>query len=262
MSNQPPTLSVALISFNEEARIAKCLEAVRDIASEIIVVDSLSSDRTVEIAESLGARVFREEWKGFAAQKNSALQKCACEWVLFLDCDEVVSKSLRSAIVQAIGQSGFDGYRLKRITNFMGKMVTHSWQNDWLTRLVKRDKARWTGEHVHERLECDGAVGSVEGPLYHFTYTNYETELTKGVSYAKLGAQALCARNKKIRLTHLIFNPLWGFIKHYVVKRGFLDGFQGFVIAFSNWHYTFDKYLIAWEMQNRDLCKRTDIHDT
>ncbi len=259
MSNSRPTLSVAIISFNEELRIAQCIKHVKAIADEIIVVDSESSDRTGEIAESLGAKVYHEKWKGFAAQKNSALEKCSSEWVLFLDCDEVLSEEVCNNIVQAVKQRNYNGYKIKRISQFMGKFVKYSWGHDWLTRLVLRDKGRWTGQYVHERLECDGNIGKIEGLVYHYTYTDYVQELTKGVLYAKLGAQALCSQNKKIRLFHLILNPLWGFIKHYLVKMGFLDGFQGFVIALTNLHYTFCKYLIAWEMQHSDICKKTEI---
>lgn len=254
-----PTLSVAIIAFNEEARIAQCIENVKSIADEIIVVDSGSSDRTTEIAEALGAKLFREEWKGFAGQRNSARDKCSGKWVLFIDCDEILSEDARSGISAAILQSSFSGYQLKYLSFFMGKWIRHSWRQDWHIRLALRDSCRWTGQYVHETLECDGAIGKIDGHVYHFTYSDYEKELSKSILYAKLGAQSICSRNKKIKLHHLVFNPLWGFIKHYFVKRGFLDGFQGFVIAVSNLHYTFSKYLIAWEIQNADRCKGTDI---
>lgn len=259
MSATQPALSVAIIAFNEEARIARCIEHVAGIADEIIVVDSGSTDKTGEIAESLGAKLFREEWKGFAAQRNSARDKCSGTWILFIDCDEVLSAEARSGISAAVTRNSHDGYQLKFISFFMGKWIQHSWRQDWHIRLARRDSCRWTGQYVHETLECDGAIGRVNGHVYHFTYSDYENELSKSILYAKLGAQSLCARNKKIRLTHLVFNPLWGFIKHYFVKRGFLDGFQGFVIALSNLHYTFSKYLIAWEIQNPETCKGTDI---
>lgn len=259
MSNNQPILSVAIISFNEELRIAQCIEQVKAIADEIIVVDSGSTDRTVEIAESLGAKVYAEEWKGFAGQRNSAKDKCSGKWVLFIDCDEILSAEVRSSIAAAIAQDRFSGYRLKFISFFMGKWIRYSWSLDWHTRLALRDHCRWTGQYVHEKLECDGTIGKIDGQVYHFTYSDYEKELSKAILYAKLGAQALCSRNKKIRLHHLVFNPLWGFIKHYFVKRGFLDGFQGFVIALTNLHYTFSKYLIAWEMQNSDKCRGTGL---
>jgi len=247
------SLSVAIISRNEEARIARCLESVRTIAQEIIVVDSGSTDSTITIAEAIGARVISEEWKGFVAQRNSVLEKCSCEWVLFLDCDEVLSEILCNNIAEAIRDDGCNGYKLKYVSFFMGRWIKHAWSQDWHTRLIRREKAVWTGHDVHETLECQEPVKKIAGDAYHYTYINYEQHMTKGVHYAALGAQSLCKRGKKIRLYMLFANPLWCFLKHYVVKLGFLDGFPGFIISLTSLHHNFYKYLIAWEMQNKKL---------
>lgn len=248
MSSEP-SLSVAIISLNEEARIAQCLESVRAIAQEIIIVDSGSTDDTIKIAESMGARVYREGWKGFVAQRNSVLEKCSCEWVLFLDCDEVLSDTLRANIATAIKNEECNGFKLKYVSFFMGRWIKHAWGMDWHTRLIRRGKAAWTGHDVHETLECQEPVKKIDGDAYHYTYINYEQHMTKGVHYAALGAQSLCKRGKKIRFYMLFANPLWCFLKHYVVKLGFLDGFPGFIISLTSLHHNFYKYLIAWEMQ-------------
>ena len=245
------SLSVAIISRNEETRIAQCLESVRSIAHEIIIVDSGSTDNTVAIAESMGATVYSEDWKGFVSQRNSVLEKCSCEWVLFLDCDEVLSDTLRANITSAIKDEECNGYKLKYISFFMGRWIKHAWGMDWHTRLIRRGKAVWTGHDVHETLDCQGSVKKVEGDAYHYTYINYEQHLAKGIHYATLGASSLCSRGKTIQLYMLIVNPVWSFIKHYFVKLGFLDGFQGFVISVTSMHHNFYKYLIAWEMQNK-----------
>jgi glycosyltransferase involved in cell wall biosynthesis len=258
MPGTKPTLSVAIISFNEEVLIAQCIENVTAIADEIIVVDSGSSDKTVEIATNLGAKVFCEEWKGFAEQRNSARDKCSGEWVLFVDCDEVLSEEVRSNILLAIAQDRYCGYQLKSFSFFMGKWIKHSWREDWHTKLARRDRCRWTGL-VHEDLVCGGSIGKVYGRVHHFTYSSYEKVLAKNIHYAKLGAQSLCNQHKAIRASHIVLNPLWRFIKHYFINLGFLDGFQGFVIAITNLHCTFCKYLFAWEMQHREACNKPDI---
>jgi glycosyltransferase involved in cell wall biosynthesis len=247
--NEFPSLSVAIISRNEEARIAQCLESVRAIAREIIIVDSGSTDKTISIAESMGARVYSEEWKGFVAQRNSVLEKCSCEWVLFLDCDEVLSDILSANIETAIRSEDCNGYKLKYVSFFMQRWIKHAWGMDWHTRLIRRGKALWTGHDVHETLDCAEPVKKIDGDAYHYTYINYEQHMMKGVHYAALGAQSLCKRGKKIRLYMLFANPLWCFLKHYVVKLGFLDGFPGFIISLTSLHHNFYKYLIAWEMQ-------------
>jgi glycosyltransferase involved in cell wall biosynthesis len=249
-SKKVPSLSVAIISRNEERRIAQCLESVRTIAQEIIIVDSGSTDNTVKIAESMGARVYSEEWKGFVAQRNSVLEKCSCEWVLFLDCDEVLSNNLSKNIAEAIRNDDCNGYKLKYVSFFMGRWIKHAWGMDWHTRLIRRGKAEWTGHDVHETLNCQGPVRNLDGIAYHYTYVSYEQHLTKGIHYAKLGATSLCSRGKKIRLYMLIVNPVWSFLKHYVVKLGFWDGVQGFVISVTSMHHNFYKYLFAYEIQN------------
>jgi glycosyltransferase involved in cell wall biosynthesis len=252
-----PSLSVAIISLNEEARISLCLESVRSIAQEIIIVDSGSTDNTIAIAESMGATVFSEEWKGFVAQRNSALEKCSCEWVLFLDCDEVLSETLRNNIAAAINNNEYNGYQLKFVSFFMDRWIKHAWSQEWHTRLIRRGKALWTGYDVSETLKCQEPLKKLDGEAYHYTYINFEQHITKGIFYAALGGKSLCKRGKKIRPYMLIANPIWCFVKHYIVKLGFLDGFQGFVISVTSMHHNFYKYLIAWEMQKRESIEST-----
>jgi glycosyltransferase involved in cell wall biosynthesis len=244
-----PHLSVAIIACNEEARIARCLESVRSIAHEIIIIDSGSTDNTVAIAESMGAMVYPEKWQGFVAQRNSALEKCTGEWVLFLDCDEVLSDTLSTNIATAIKDEECNGYKLKYNSFFMGRWIKYAWSQDWHLRLIRRGKAEWAGHDVHETLDCRPPVRKLDGDAYHFTYINYEQHMAKGVHYAALGAESLCKRSKKIRFYMLFANPLWCFLKHYIVKLGFLDGFPGFIISVTALHHNFYKYLIAWEMQ-------------
>jgi glycosyltransferase involved in cell wall biosynthesis len=146
-------LSVALITYNEEDIIGRTLESVRDIASEIVVVDSHSTDRTREIAESYGAKVFVEEWKGYGEQKNSAMRKCSQEWILFLDADEVLSEELKESIRKEIWNPKADGYMINRRTYYLGKPLRYTWQPEWRLRLVSvKAEPLWVG-NIHERLE-------------------------------------------------------------------------------------------------------------
>jgi glycosyltransferase involved in cell wall biosynthesis len=255
------TLSVAIISYNEEARIPACLAAVRPIADEIVVVDSGSTDRTPELADSVGARVFTEPWQGFVAQKNSALVKCTSDWVLFLDCDEVLSIELQHEVSAAIQSDAYQGYYVQSAPFFMGRRIRYSWGGEHKLRLIRRNCGAWTGLDVHETLECRGAIGELRGVFYHHTYLDFTRQLAKSSSYSKLGATSLIAKGKKVRLHHLLANPVWSFIKPYIVKRGFLDGFQGFVIAVLAARNTFDKYMMAWELQNEKRLENKSERD-
>jgi glycosyltransferase involved in cell wall biosynthesis len=242
-------LSVAIISFNEEANIARCIEAVKALASEIVVVDSFSSDNTVAIAESLGAKVYSEPWKGFVAQKNSALEKCNCDWTLFLDCDEEVSAGLAASLVATLAAPACDGYRINRKTWFMGRWIEHAWYPDWNIRLIRRGAGRWQGLDVHETLVVPGAVGSLNGDLNHYSFKDLRDLFERSVRYAAAGAESYRRSGKKASLSKLLLNPLHGFFKHYILKKGFLDGFPGFLASASNGIYVFMKYAFLWEQQ-------------
>lgn len=244
-------LSVSIISFNEEENIRRCIESIHDIASEIIVVDSHSQDKTRQIAEELGAKVFEEDWKGHVAQKNSALFKCNEEWVLSLDCDEVVSVELKKSIIEALKNPVFDGYEINRKTYYLGRWIEHAWYPDWKLRLVKRTKAQWIGTDPHDRLIVKGATGKLVGDLYHYSYKDITDHFKRVVTYAVISADAYVKEGRNAGLFNLIFNPVYGFIKHYIFKGGFLDGLPGFIISVSNFFYTFLKYALILEIKKK-----------
>ena len=246
-------LSVAIISYNEEDNIEKTLSAVSDIASEIIVVDSGSTDRTVEIAKSFGAEVFVEEWKGFREQKNSALKKCSHEWILFLDCDEVVSQELKKSIINAVKQPFAGGYMINRKTVYLGKPLNHAWQPDWNLRLVRKSaNPRWEGGDIHEYLVIDGKASKIYGFLYHYSYRDIKDHFTKVVNYSYIAAQEMHKKGKKSKMRKIFLNPLASFIREYILKKGFLDGIRGLIVAVSATYYSFLKYIYLWEMEKRD----------
>ncbi len=244
-----PTLSVSIISFNEEENIGRCIDAIRDIATEIIVVDSLSTDRTVDIARERGAKVYIEEWKGHVSQKNSSLAKCTQEWVLALDCDEVVTPELRNAIAEAITHRNYTGYRVNRKSFFLGRWIEHANYPDWKLRLIRRSGGIWEGIDPHDTLKIKGPIDRLKGDLHHFSFRDLQDCLNRTVRYAVNESASYYRLGRRARLHNFIFNPLNGFVRHYLIKRGFLDGWQGFLMAVINSISIFMKYALLWELQ-------------
>ena len=256
-----PTLSVSIISHNEEDNIGRCIEAVRDIATEIIVVDSGSTDKTVEIALAHGAAVFPEEWKGHVRQKNSAFEKCSCDWILALDCDEVVSPELKEAILRAVEREECTGYQVNRKTIYLGRWIEHAWYPDWNLRLIRRNAGTWTGLDPHDSLMTTGRVDRLAGDLLHFSFRDFQDCLQRTVRYAASASQSYQRDGRRVRLHNLLINPLHGFIKHYFVKKGLLDGVPGFVISVMSAISIFMKYVLLWERQNVAREKGPDAGD-
>jgi len=242
-------LSVALISYNEEKNIARTLNSIVDIASEIVLVDSFSTDKTVEIAQEFGAKVFQEEWKGHIAQKNSALKKCTQPWILALDCDEVVSPTLKQSIIEVVNSNTKFGFRLHRKTFYLGKLLHFSWQPDWKLRLVRKDcNPRWEGINPHDSLTVDCQTKKIKGYLIHYSYKNLRHHMDKTIYYAKISAESYFKMGIRFSFFKLIFNPIFAFVKMFIFNLGLLDGFRGFLASVSAWLSTFLKYLFLWEL--------------
>ena len=219
------------------------MEALKGFADEVVVVDSGSTDRTLEIAKSYGARVFVEEWKGYGAQKQSAFEKTTGDWVLFLDADEVPSDELKTAVVEVLKNPTAEGYLIKRRAVYLGKPLRFVWANEWLLRLVKRSaNPRWVGS-IHETLEVEGRVEKLKrGEILHHTYRDLYDHYRKSLLYAKLSAEDYFKRGKKPSWFKQFFNPLWAFFKVFFLKGGFLEGYRGFLIAVSYAMNGFCKY--------------------
>lgn len=247
-------LSVVLISFNEEENIGRTLEAVNELASEIVVVDSHSTDKTVEIAESFGAKVYVEDWKGHVAQKNSAIAKCTSEWILSLDCDEVPDAEMIKSIEQAVEKPTSDGYMLNRRTFYMGRFLKYSWQPDWKLRLVRKDSSpEWGGYDPHDRLEIVGTVEKIKGgDLLHYSYKDIYDHYQRLVQYSKVAARSYYNDGKRFSIWAILTKPLFAFIKKYFLKLGFMDGFPGLAVAVSSFIYVYLKYLFLKEIQEKD----------
>jgi len=242
-------ISATIISFNEERNIARVIESLR-CCDEILVLDSGSNDRTVEIATNLGARVVEASWHGYAAQKNIAAELAAHDWILSLDADESLSEALEAEIWQ-IKKSGpkFDGYTVPRLAQYLGRWILHSgWHPDRKVRLFDRRKAKWVGDFVHESVTVDGGVGELKSNLLHFTCNSLSEHLRSMDRYTTLAAQEIVVRRQEITWSLLLFDPPWTFLRTYFLKLGFLDGAEGLAIAYMAAFYNFVKYFKARDM--------------
>ncbi|MBV9761531.1 MAG: glycosyltransferase family 2 protein [Acidobacteriaceae bacterium] len=242
-------ISATIIAFNEERNIARVIESLR-CCDEILLLDSGSNDRTVEIAANLGARVVEASWHGYAAQKNIAAELASYDWILSLDADESLSEALEAEIWQ-IKKSGpaFDGYTVPRLAQYLGRWILHSgWHPDRKVRLFDRRKAKWVGDFVHESVTVDGEIGELKSNLLHFTCSSLSEHLRSMDRYTTLAAQELVARRVDITFGLLLFDPPWTFFRTYFLKLGFLDGPEGLAIAYMAAFYNFVKYFKARDM--------------
>lgn len=243
-------LSVSIISFNEERIISKALESIADIASEIIVIDSGSTDSTRSIAESYGAKVFIEEWKGHIAHKNLALSKCTQQWILSIDCDEVVTDELKQNIIRVINANTNSAYLINRKTFYLGKLLNHAWQPDWNLRLIPSGfDAKWDGLDPHDKLIFNGKKERIDGSLIHYSYNDLTHHFDKTILYAKISAISYINAGKHFKMINLIINPIVAFTKIYFLRKGFLDGVRGLIAAFSSMFGTFLKYCFIFEIR-------------
>ena len=247
----PPRLSVIVITRNEATRLARCLASVRG-ADELIVVDSGSTDGTVELARSLGARVeVTPDWPGFGAQKNRALALARGEWVLSLDADEWLDETLAAEIARVVaspaGGAAPDAYELSRLSSFCGQWMRHGgWYPDRVLRLFRRGRARFSDDQVHERLLCDVPAARLPGHLLHESMATLTIANDKMNRYSSGRAADLVARGRRGGLGRAVGHGLWAFVRTYVVRRGFLDGRLGFVLAVHNAETSYYRYLKMW----------------
>jgi len=239
------SISVVIITFNEERNLARCLESVKDIADEIVIVDSHSTDRTIEIARSYNARIVDLAFTGYGEQKNFATTLAANDWILSLDADEVVTQVLKNSIQEVKKAPRYDVYQMPRLTNYCGKWIRHcGWYPDRQTRLYNRTKGRWVEKKVHEywALNNVGNTGLLKGDLEHYSFTTLSEHLKKIEKYTELAARAAAADGRKVGFIKIVISPIWHFISEYFFKLGFLDGFYGYVICKLSAYSTFIKY--------------------
>lgn len=245
----PLPLSVAIITLNEEKNLPRCLESVRDLAREIIIVDSGSTDATADIARQFGATLVAQSWLGFTAQKNSALEGCSQPWILALDADEVVSPELAKSLRQILSTDSRreTGFRINRRTQYLGEWIWHSWYPEWRLQLVRKSHGVWRGRDPHPQLEATGEIGELEGDLLHYSYSSLQEHLQRTTQYAKTSAIALAHDGKTARWYQLFFSPLLTFLKKIFLRQGWRDGWRGWLIAFVTAFGVFAKYAFLLE---------------
>lgn len=247
-----PPLSVVIITYNEERNIGRCLESVQDIADDIVVVDSLSTDRTVEICRSLGARVVEHVFEGHVRQKNYAIKQGKYPHQLSLDADEALSDELREEIRKVKENWDRDGYRMNRLSNYCGKWIRHSgWYPDTKLRLYDSRKGRWKGVDPHDFFEPEkGAdIGRFKGNILHYTYYTIEEHIRQTDKFSTIASNAMLkSGRKRVSFFRILFNPPAKFIRNYILRLGFLDGYYGFLICRVAAMQTFLKYFKAWHI--------------
>ncbi len=243
---QAPRLSVIIITKNEAANIEECLDSL-SFCDERIVVDCGSSDSTLLLAKKKGARVAFHEWKGYGPQKNYALSLATGEWVLSIDADERVSPELAQAIRAAMEKGDADGYEILRWTTFCGQVIRRPfWNRDYILRLFRRGRARFSDDLVHERIICDGTVARIRVPLMHHSVRKIEDALRRMDGYSTLSARQIVAAGKPVTFWTGIARGAFAFVRSYVLQFGFLNGKMGFIQAGAIAEGTYYRYMKAW----------------
>lgn len=250
----PVSLSVCIITLNEEDNLPRCLASVQGLAAQVVVVDSGSTDRTRELARQAGAEVVERPFAGHVDQKQFALERATGEWVLCLDADEWLDDALREAVRRAVGPDappGVDGWELDRRSLYLGRWIEHcGWAPEWRLRLVRRGRARWGGTDPHDRLEVEGRTGRLAGRLGHRPYRSLSDHVAKVNRYTDI--MAARRRQKGVRPPPgaLLLRPAGRFLRMYVLRAGFLDGWRGLVVSGMGAYYVFLKYAklrAAWD---------------
>jgi glycosyltransferase involved in cell wall biosynthesis len=248
-------ISAVIITFNEENNIGRCLESLVGIVDDVVVVDSFSTDRTREICLEKGARFVEHAFEGHIQQKNWAISQAKYPHVLSLDADEALDETLKKAILEAKTNFEVDGYSMNRLTNYCGKWIRHSsWYPDVKLRLWDSRKGRWTGMNPHDEYKMDAGCTKkhLKGDILHYSYYSIEGHMQQVNSFTTILAKAMHESGKKAHLHKIILNPIASFIKDYILRLGFLDGFYGFVIATISSHATFLKYVKLRRIQENE----------
>ena len=242
-------ISAAIITKNEERNIKEALESVRDF-DDIVVVDSFSEDRTVEICRDYTSRVYRHEWQRFSRQKQRAVDYSRNDWVLILDADERVTPGLKLEMLRVISENEYSGFFIPRKNFFLGKWIRYSgWWPDYTLRLFKKELSHVEPREVHEKVIVNGPTSYLKNPLVHYTYRTVGEYIKKMETYSSLSAEEIKGKNMLLSGLKLFINPFLVFIKMYILRLGFMDGARGFMLAVLYAVQTFLKYAKALEIQ-------------
>jgi glycosyltransferase involved in cell wall biosynthesis len=247
-------LSVVIITLNEEKNIGRCLDSVKEIADEILVVDSLSTDKTRDICETAKVRFIEQKFLGYVEQKNFALKLATHDYVLSLDADEALSFELINSIKKIKAEFVSSGYQFNRLTQYNGQWIRHcGWYPDTKLRLVVKNKAQWVGNNPHDALVVEGVVTHLKGNLLHYSYESISSHVLQTNKFSSIEAEALYQKGKRATIIKLVTRPLYQFFKDYFLKLGFLDGRYGFIISFINAQYVLLKYAKMLDLESSSL---------
>jgi glycosyltransferase involved in cell wall biosynthesis len=246
-------ISVAIITKNEEKNIGRCLESVK-WADEIVIVDSGSTDLTLEICKKYNCKAYKSSWLGFSRTKQLAVDHCRYEWVLVIDADEEVTENLKTKIRDAIKSPGLSAYRIKRRSFYLGKLIKYcGWNKDYPLRLFEKAKGRFNNKIIHESIAMnDGKTGTINEVMLHYTYPDLHSHLLKIDAYSFLGAEELFEKGERSSIYKAVMRGGFKFIKMYLVQRGFLDGKIGFILCVNSAYGVYLKYLKLWEMRQQN----------
>ena len=252
-------LSVGIITFNEEQIIAKAIDAVRDIADEIVIIDSNSTDKTVEIAKSKGAKVITQSWLGYGKQKNIMIDNCLGEWVLSIDADEIISEELANEILKEIKKENIivEVYELREKVVCFGKLIKYGgFSGRYKMKLFKKSEDRFSNLEVHEYYETNKVTAKLKKYYYHYSFESLEQYIEKTNKYSTLSAIDNKSNGKKFNMMKFFIDPGFKFIQKYIFKLGILDGIEGFLLASIDMQYSLLKqYKLKKLIEEEDLVK-------
>jgi glycosyltransferase involved in cell wall biosynthesis len=247
---QQQSLTIVIVAKNEARNIADCV-ASASFADEVLVLDSGSSDNTVELAEQAGAKVVRTDWPGYGPQQARGFAMATGQWVLSLDADERISAALRDEVVAAIGSGTHDGYRIPRLSEFCGRFIRHSgWRPDHTLRLGRRERSGFTDHFLHAHMTVDGSIGELKSSLIHYSYPDIHDVLEKLDRYSSGHARDMQSRGKSASVPQALLHGVFAFVRTYFLRLGFLDGQHGLMLAVYNAEYTYYKYIKLMFLQS------------
>jgi glycosyltransferase involved in cell wall biosynthesis len=247
-----PTVSATLLTYNNEDILDRCLDSLRWV-DEIVVVDSLSTDRSLEIARRYTDHVITRPWPGFASQRNFSKEHCSGEWILWVDSDEVVSPALREEMLRELEEAGpaLQGFEVPRCNFYLGRWIRHGgWYPDLSVRLFRSEGHWWGGEEPHAAVQIKGPLKRLRNDLWHFSYASFAEQIRTIDDYAAVSARSLHRRGERFRLHRMLLHPLGRFLKEYLMLQGFRDGMPGLIVVVATMFYVFSKYAKLWELEH------------
>ncbi len=248
-----PNISAAIITFNEEKNIERCIQSLFGVADEVVIVDSGSNDKTIEIASGLGAKVIQNPFEGHIQQKNFAVAQTENDWVISLDADEALSDELKQSILEEKGKLKGSGYEFNRLSNYCGKWIKHGgWYPDKKIRLFRKTEGKWGGKNPHDKyILNEGKPNFLKGDILHYTFYTVDEHKAQIVRFTDIAAQSLFELGKRSNWVKIYIKAVAKFVRNYIIKLGFLDGMTGFHICRLSAHATYLRYYKLLKLQRQ-----------